>query len=567
MATIEEVLGTVDSNVEFIKGFFNDPASAAGIFSKESLKKLAKLVGEILKDLIAAFVDAINGAAEGIGEALRKAAETLADFWEKIVKFFQDALGNSFPSPLKLGPVAAINSAVELTSLIGTLGPSTNVSDRIDIVADSIFELIELAGKKGDLNIISEAIGTMKKLLRSLTSAGSAETKVKDLLVNLLVPQKTQLVKLLKSIGGRKWWAWAEMPGGLVPGKLHEWVNDRSSYRKFDDNNQNPSPMDPKLIPLARQFRCQVVMVLDGYLRSQVSQTNIANPLTNSDGRMSFQSLTDLICGLVDKTVGFVFEPEDFPAREDDLDGFEDIGLGFAVSFARQIRVAIRGTIGLLFRGVWEYSLHSDALIELFASVVGVTLSSIFESVLRNLTWSLRLVSRYKGDPHGGQAGFAIPTLDRSSPVTGSGTVAQEVEYVAFIRSKGLIATPFALGGFLQGLMRDLAAYTDACYLQFRTERKFPGLSTDNVGGLTPTISGKKFTLFANVNASGDEFGDLPRPVLRAYFGNQMVVMAPGPSPTDNYEMEFEFKRPPRRNFEVTVLSSRGGLATQIVTV
>jgi hypothetical protein len=356
------------------------------------------------------------------------------------------------------------------------------------------------------------------------------------------------------------------MPNGLVPGKLHEWVNDRSSYTKID-NNGSKSPMDPKLIPVARRFRCQVVMMLDGYLRSQVSQTNIANPLTNSDGRMSFQSLTDLICGLVDNIVGFVFEPEDFPAREDDLDGFEDIGLGFAVSFARQIRVAIRGTIGLLFRGVWEYSLHSDALIELFASVIGVTLSSIFESVVRNLTWSLRLVSRYKGDPHGGQPGFSIPTLDRSSPIPGSGITAQDVEYVAFIRTKGLIATPFAVGGFLQNLMRDLAAYTDACYLQFRTERKFPGLATDNVGGVTPTISGNKFTLLANVTQPEVDFGNLPRPVLRAYFGNQMVVMAPGTNPTDNYEMEFQFKRPPRRNFEVTVLSSRGGLATQIVTV
>jgi hypothetical protein len=216
---------------------------------------------------------------------------------------------------------------------------------------------------------------------------------------------------------------------------------------------------------------------------------------------------------------------------------------------------------------VWEYSLHSDALIELFASVVGVTLSSIFESVCRSLMWSIRVVSRYKGDAFGGQAGFAIKTLDRSAPVPGSGIQPQEVEYVAFLRSKGLVSTPIAVGGFLQDLLRDVTAYSDSCYQQFRVERKFPQVATDTVGGIIADLQGKILTLRADAFQQGNDFGDLPRPVLRAYFGNQMVVMAPGQNLGDSYEMQFQFKQKPRRDFEVTVLSSRGGLATAVVTV
>jgi hypothetical protein len=211
--------------------------------------------------------------------------------------------------------------------------------------------------------------------------------------------------------------------------------------------------------------------------------------------------------------------------------------------------------------------LHSDALIELFATVIGVAFSAVLESVSRNLTWSVRIVSRYKGDPHGGAAGLAIASLDRTSPIASSGRPSQEVEYVAFFRDKGLTAIPISLGSTLQGLLRDLTAYIDASYQQFRKDRRFPEIFTDSVESILGQIIGNVFTLRANSLTAGTVFGELPRPVLRAYFGNQMVVMAPGPNLDDDYEMQFDFPSLPRKDFEVTVVSSRGGVTKAVVNV
>jgi hypothetical protein len=162
---------------------------------------------------------------------------------------------------------------------------------------------------------------------------------------------------------------------------------------------------------------------------------------------------------------------------------------------------------------------------------------------------------------------LAIPSLDRSSPITGSGILPQDVEYVAFFRNKGLAAVPISVGPTLRGLLKDLAAYIDASYQRFRTDRRFPAIATDNVSAIFGEITGKVFTLRADSLAQVPIFGNLPRPVLRAYFGNHMVVMAPGPNLADNYEMQFEFTTLPRKSFEVTVLSSRGGFGTAVIEV
>jgi hypothetical protein len=158
-----------------------------------------------------------------------------------------------------------------------------------------------------------------------------------------------------------------------------------------------------------------------------------------------------------------------------------------------------------------------------------------------------------------------IPSLDRSAPLSGAGIASQEVEYVAFFRNQGLTATGITVGHNLKGILKDLAAYIDCCYQQFRKDRRFPGIATDNVVAVNGQLTGKVLTVTAASQAAGPQFGNLPRPVLRAYFLNQMVVMAPGLNPEDDYQMQFTFDAAPRKEFKVTVLSSQGGVSSQVV--
>ncbi len=588
MATIDDVklsLDGVSINVDTIKDFFGSGVS--GLTSAGSLKELFKLLGKELANLLKAFVSAVEQGASGLADAIKEIAAKVGAIWKKIIALLQKAFDNldAFPSALTKGPLAAFDAAGELFSLLQSISPQSNLSSRIDVVIDSFAELMKLLGGDGTLPIISQASKEIKSVLKDAIAGGDPKEKLRKRLFSFLVPDDTAVVELLKQATAGKWWAWAELPSGLTPGGLHQWVNDKATYRS------NGNPLNDTQILIARRFRTQVVMALDGYLRTQLDARLSA---ASSDGKMSYQTLNDVITLLIDQVISFVFDPDELPVNEEGLDGFEDLGLGFAAGFGRQIRVAIRGLLGTLFRGVWEYSLHSDALVELLSTVIGTLFSAILEGVVRNITWSLRLVSRYSNDPHGGGNGIVIASLDRTSPPTGSGIQPQSIEYVAFIRSNGLTGAPPALGGVLKGILADLAAYTDSAYLQFHRSKRlpvnaptiaelatmlgptaqqfmetkvFPAVATDQIVAINPQLQGNTLRVSAGVNAVGMDFGNLPRPVVRAYFGSQMVVMAPGASPTDDYSMEFKFVKTPRRNFKVTVLSSRGGLNEAMVNV
>lgn len=587
MATVDDVKASLDGvavDVNFLKGFFGD-VNVSGLSSAKSVEELFKLLGSELTKLFEAFVDAFQKDANKFEAAVKKIAKKIAELWQKIIALFQSAFKSvgalkQFPGALRSGPLAGFQAAAELTTLLST---STNISNRIDAVADSFAELMKLAGGGGDLSIVSVAVDEFKDILKDLTTGGNAEEKLRKRLVSLLVPDETAIVKVVTKATEGKWWTWAELPSGLTPGDLHKWINVRSTY-----------PSDSKLFAHARRFRCQLVMAVDGYLRTHVAAHD---RMTSSDRRMSYQALTDVVAILIDQVVTFVFEPDDFPVTEEELDGFEDVGFGFSAALARQIRVAIRGQLGTAFRGAWEFSVHTDALAELFSTVVGVLFSSILEAVCRNLTWTIRVVSRYKGDPYGGAAGlFIADSLDRTSPVGGSGVTPRNVEYVAFLRNTGLNSAPPALKEFLIKILQDLAAYIDAGYQQFHKTRRlsvnptdpsdlrelasflsetsqqlmeiklFPKIATDQIGSINYNFQGNTLTLNAQVLPIGTDFGNLPRPVVRGYFGNQMIVLAPGTTPSDDYSMQYTFDRLPRRAFKITVLSSRGGIGETTVS-
>jgi hypothetical protein len=342
----------------------------------------------------------------------------------------------------------------------------------------------------------------------------------------------------------------------MQPGALHKWINDPGSY----------ADLSADLVPLARQFRCRIVAVIDAYLRCEIGTANIPVSMPMSDSRMSFESLSDIVCTLLDSVIRFVFEPECFPQLEADLDAFEDVGIGFSSVFARQIRLSIRGSIGLLFRGVWVYSIQNDALIELIASVLGVSFSAIVEAVLRHLTWTIQIVTRYKGDPYGGPAGFPdqLPmTWDSMDQVRdASGTPIQAVQYIAFVRIAGVDTPQIPLGGNLQNLLKDFGAYLDASYQQFRIDSRFPNILADTITVQRSDIVNGRLTVWATTSA----FAEVPRPVLRVYFCCEVLVMQPGATPQDSYVLEFNVPKTVGRNCSITLLSNRGGRLTSGVT-
>lgn len=590
MATIDDVnssLGKVSITVDDIKSFFDSDVS--GLTSGGSLAELFKLLGKELSNLFKAFVNALEQDASSLEKTVKEIARTLASIWKKIIALLQKAFDklDAFPAALTKGPLAAFDAAGDLFSLLKKINSPTDLTSRIDVVIDSFAELMKLLGGDGTLPVISQASKQLKELLKDAIGGGDPKEKIRKRLFSFLVPDNTAVVEILKQATEGKWWAWAELPSGLKPGSLHLWVSNKSTYV----DSSTGAPLDRSKTELARRFRSQVVMAIDGYLRTQLD-ARISS--ASSDGKMSYQVLVDVIALLVDQVISFVFDPDELPVNEEGLDGFEDLGLGFAASFGRQIRVAIRGLLGTMFRGVWEYSLHSDALVELISTVVGTLFSAILEGVIRNFTWSMRLVSRYSNDQFGGGNGIISTSMDRTSPITGSGITTQAVEYVAFVRADGLIGTSPAITGILKSVLDDFAAYTDSAYLHFQRSKRlpvnastfnelavalgptsqqfmetkvFPAIATDEVVAINPQLQGNTLTVYASVHSLGSGNGDLPRPVLRAYFGSQMVIMAPGSTPNDEYSLEFVFSKRPKRNFKVTVLSSRGGLNEALVTV
>ena len=493
------------------------------------LGKLAELIGEAFHLIVQGLADGLSKVADKLADLAKKVAGLLADLWERIVKFLNDgfSLKKAFPDALERGSLAGIKAARELASFLSALPTAelANLKDRIEVVADSFVRLIDAAGGKEGLFFVSKGVEEFGDLLSDLIDdTTSPEEKLRGLVIKLLVPDalvsKSQAVELLKSVVQGRWWAWADLPGGLVPGALHGWVNDPKSYSR------------PDLIPLARRFRCRVVAAVDAYLRSKVSEANVPQLLTNSDGRLSFESLSDLVCALIDTTIQFVFEPEGFPLLDGDLDGFEDVGIGFAGMFARQIRLAIRGVMGMLFRGVWIYSLQSDSLIELIASIFSVTFSAIVESVVRHLTWTVRVVSRYKGDPFGGSGGVLTwDSLDRAEFIQGGGPPLPVDRIRRFRPRRGaqlqlcLVQVRWLPRGIGQGHggvpRRLLPAVPAGQPLPEARRRRGDDLCAD--------IVGDHLTVFATTSA----FAEIPRPVLRVYIGNHILIMRPAvPPPT-----------------------------------
>src|SRR5262249_7022731 len=134
-----------------------------------------------------------------------------------------------------------------------------------------------------------------------------------------------------------------------------------------------------------------------------------------------------------------------------DLHGIEDLGIRFGQLFAREIRITIRAIIGLVLRGFWGFTIGNYVLIELISVTIAVFFSAMIEAVIRNLTWSLQIVSCYP------TALFDVPPISDTESVNpklggaqlvyywpsaetiaNTGEVPDRLWYVAIVRAPGV---------------------------------------------------------------------------------------------------------------------------------
>lgn len=588
---------------------------------------LGDLLGLIIKLLVELSAEIVKMVTKPLSDVSAELFKALGDLIKTVLKNLTSALSNldNLPAPLRHGPFEALSALSSLRNLLTDVQTSSGtylsgIIGRGDAVANSLKSLIDvLSSRMGDgagvkdtgLTLIKNSIDHSTDLIKNLLEGKKPEEALRTFMLAVFVDDPIDaIVGVFKSAGDTKLWSCFDLPSMMPVGMLNAWLNEAAYYN-------NPSSK-----ALERQFRARMISVIDAYVRHELDQVengysqrtapNLAfgrdvdrstgdmgftqrMSLNHSDQRDSGQALADAVCLLVDSIVHFIFEPECFPLSEIDLHGIEDLGIRFAMLLARQIRVTIRGIIGMVFRGIWAWSFMNTVLIEFVAVIISALFSAIIEAVIRNLTWTLRVASCY------GSALFEDPralTLKLKNPLTLGGAQlvyywpsAETVEnsnldadrlwYLATVRNPDAIrlpdSYPIAYKGksddfytadttaptdgidfrYILGLLRDFGAYIDVTYQRFRVDSRFPVTEADDEVTITRAeISGKRFSVWATTSSTFES----PQPVLRAYFCCQVVPMRPGPFPGDPYTAEFDVELAPRCA-DVIVLSNQGGVA------
>jgi hypothetical protein len=557
-------------------------------------------VFKIVARWVAEIVDFIR---DDISSGSRKLSDVLGELIDAIIKELNSALKDlgNFPVALTSGPLDALNGVRGVSQLLSDLCLLPQLKTRVTVAGNSIAQLFEVLAQPkigssgtdsdaGSYLLIKTLIDQVVTVINDLIGQADAKTSLQKVLIDTIFPVST-LKQVLATAAKGNLWAWAELPAGLPIGRLNAWLNDPRTYPAGADTS------------LERQFRVRLVAAVDAYVRGKTKGLDPAGTLTDSDGREAALVLSDVTCLFFDNVFHFIFEPECFPIEEVDLDGIEDIGVKFANLVAREIRIAIRALIGLLFRGAWAFTINNKVLIEFIASLFASFFSAIIEAVLRNLTWSLQIVSCYPkalfGDATVGDV-FQNPppqpllpplntTLGGSSliyfwpsmeTIGNTRAPADRLWYVAIARmplcstfpndsypwiynpGEDPVNNPTDPLAFTRGLLRDFGAYIDVSYQRFKFESRFPQIATtDKVTITRSEVLGGKLTVWATTSATFDQ----PQPVLRAYFCCDVVVLRPGASPADPYVAEVPLHGAPRC-FEVLVLSNGGGVARRRVT-
>jgi len=539
-----------------------------------SLKQLFKLIGKILGDLVAAFEHGF--ANDSAQEAFWNAVKSLVDKLFELLTDLKSRSLEAFPSALGTGVTDALQRMMDSARLLKSYGRYHDVEIRLKAVEASVQTLFKLldGGGTGPGTLLAGVFGSVLSGLRDVMEAGckteepgcKIEEIVFDLLCKIVYP-KDVVLTILDALINKKMLGWTFLPNGLFGGQLNQWLNDPEYYPTLGGS----SPEDEKLFRDAqRDFRIRLIAVADSYLRRQIGEDK--SPLSLADERMTAQSIADVIIIFMENVIGFVLEVQCHPQLDVDWDGFEDIGFQYAAILAKQARLMIRNTVGLVLRGVWEYSLHSDTLVEMVATTLGAVASAFVEAYVKNLAFTFQIVSCYQGAAV--EDGAMIPNELRwrsLETIEDTGADCDQLEYVAMVRTPGG-HTPDVPPALIP-VIKDMGAYIDVTYRQARVESKFLErdfeervvITRSELRQVSDNAAGSS-RLELTIWASTSEAFQRPQPVLRAYVCCEILAMRPGPSPGDPYTINVFLDKVPRC-LDVFVLSNRGGLARRKLAI
>lgn len=552
-------LGTVDQLVDGISGFLGVGGGGPGNlidairdailetgFLEDLLKEVAKLIGELADALTQAFGDAL--ATPAIQTALWGTIEGIVD---KILDILSGLIGSlaQFPEALRGGAIDALSMVRELGEFLSNCGQLDIVIERILAVEASLNSLFDLitGGSGLGSTLFGQFFGSLNTILRAvIETSDDLATVIFDAIKDVVFP-KELILAVLRKMSEQKLWAWGTLPSGLFAGQLNTWLNDPSSYGVLGGGASVEK--EKKHRDTQREFRVRMIAAADSYLRRQVGDAK--SPLTAADERVSPEAIADVIIIFVEKTIGFSLEPECYPEIDFDWDGIEDIGFRFAATLGKQIRLIVRSTTGILLRGIWEFSIQSYALIEMIGAIIGSIASAFIEGCVRNVAFSVQIISRYHDSPVG-SASIALKWFSLET-IEDSGVDSDRLEYVALLRMpcNGTLTIPSRI----EGLIKDIGAYIDATYRQVKVENKFVNQQTvDRVTITRAELIGDRMTIWATTSKAFE----MPQPILRAYFCCEIMAMRPGASPSDPYTVDIDVTKVPRCR-DVHVLSNRGG--------
>lgn len=519
---------------------------------QSALTTLARLLADAIVpivDTIAIALDQVKGAlATELGAITGKLSGILAAVTTEVMKAANAGIAKlgDLPDVLREGTLSACTAVQELYAFLSSFGGSNNLDFRIKAVDNSLTQLFALIGGAQGIAVIENGVRSVSALLADLTNQSNDPAKVlEDFLIGIIYPDKL-IGDVFNAIENGAIWKWAELPTGFLAGGFSTWLNTASSYST-----------DPTVSKLERSYRIRIAAAVDSYFRAATSAA-FESSLRVSDHRSSASLLADLVCLFLNTTITFALEPANVPLVDADVDGFEDVGVSFAASAGRQTRAFIKPSIGMLLRGFWMLSVENEVLIELIASTISTVFGGLVEGVTRNVTWTLRVLSRYSGDNAGGLVPIAtLNTLERSESLDSSGNVVvQLLEYIAVLRS-GTIANVPVLGTTINGFMQDYAGFLDVCFNQYLRESRFPDASINDsvaIRLLSSGLVGNRLTVVADDSLFNNNA--TPNPVLRVFVLGQVFVMR---KMAANYQLVVDLEYVPRRDFRIVVLSSRGG--------
>jgi hypothetical protein len=561
-------LGPISDVADMLGGIFG---GNAGIDFKAILEAFFK--SDAARDAFKVLVDKLAQALETAQDVCEHLANLLAAVLKEIIKLLKDiisrlegaisdlfddlaaAIKDNLPTGMLQGPLEVMKAISQLQQLLVELSRTDEIVNRLTVAFSSLRALVKI-GAGNDLG--NFMFGTfsdgVEEDVKKLLAGDDPLTIIKDRVTDFLMPSGL-LEKLFDAVATNKLWKWADFPSGLGPGKLHTWLNDFTGGQFQTDGTVD----DPVKHPLERQFRVRLAANIDAYFRKTGERFLLQHGLRTSDERISTQILSDVITIVFDTVITFTLEPECFPLTELEWEYFEDVGVQFAAASSRQIKAAIKSVTGTLLRGVWIWSVQNDNLIEAIGTIIGSILTSLCEGIVRNLAWTFRIVSRYEGDVVApAQIVADWEGGEFYDKLLGSGQVDGRLQYVALLRASPNTVSQAVKDAvnnnpFVLGLLKDIGAYADLSYRQFRLDSRFPDIQADTVNVTFVGTAGGKLLVKATTTAV-----DKPRAVLRAYCCCQVAVMTPPASAGGEYEAFLDKDHLPSK-FSVTVLSNRGG--------